>query len=1298
MKINFFSFVGTFCIILLNTASAKDAELLHREIKWKDPVDVPVNDQQKIKTLYFEGAASSEDQAPFYFENIPLDGNINSVKVEILNARFEPLKEVNLLPTANSLSNELSVTSKINYRKKKPYASVSITPFRKSSSGIIEKLISFDIQIIPAGYSSSQRIGDRHYSRNSVLKTGAWYKIAVSQDGVYKLSYQFLKSLGIDLENINPRDLQLYGNGGGMLPAANSIARYDDLQENAIYVEGENDGHFNQNDYVLFYGQGPVEWTYNGSDKKFHHQVNLYSDSTFYFITTDLGTGKRIQVQNSTSATPTHFVTSFDDYTYHEADLVNLIKSGREWFGEQFDVVNNNRSFDFSFPNLSAGEKIKIHLDAAGRATAAGTSCLFTVFANSQAVTSVSMGTLSGVPYWSNYAFENVRADSFAVSSSIVKTLVQFSSADNAAVGWLNYIELNARRELSFAGAGSQFQFRDSRSVGTSNISRYTISNINSSTAVWDVTDPINVLNQQMEVSGNNASFTLPSDLLHQFVAVNGTGYFNARAVGKVENQNLHGLPQTQMIILTHPNFLAAANELADFHRTHDHLSVMVVTNEQVYNEYSSGAPDVAAVRDFMKMFYDRSISTFDLPQYLLLMGDASYDNKDRLPSNTNYVLSYESKESLVWISSYISDDFFGFLDENEGQWNPSDNDLLDIGVGRLPVKSPAEAAAVVKKIITYASPDPAVLSTVQCQQQGNSVFGDWRNLVSFVGDDQDGNTHFNNSQQLADTVRSNYPSYNVDKIYLDAYKQETTPGGQRFPDARKAIVDRVQRGTLLMCYIGHGGEVGWAHERVLEVEDINNWTNSKSLAAFLTATCEFSRVDDPARTSAGELVLLNPNGGGIGLFTTSRLALAGSNQTLALAFFKHFFEPINGKMPTMGDVFEQTKIDIGISLNTRNFLLLGDPALTLSYPKWNIKTNSVNAVAVSVVPDTLKALSKVTITGEVQDRSGNKLTNFDGVIYPTVYDKAVKYYTLGQDVNNPDGGDYPAPFVLQKNVLYRGKASVKNGDFSFTFIVPKDISFQYGFGRLSYYAANGNDDANGYYENVVIGGVNSNAGMDSKGPDVRLYMNDDKFVFGGLTDENPSLYAVVTDTNGINTIGNGIGHDITAQLDNDNAKIFVLNDYYQADLNNYQKGTVQYKLSSLAEGTHTVKFKVWDVYNNSSEAQTEFVVSTSATLALSHVLNYPNPFTTHTRFMFEYNCPCTSVEVMIQIFTVSGKLIKTIDRHVQTEGYRSDSIEWDGLDDYGNKIGRGVYVYKLRVRAPDNKYAEKFEKLVLLK
>ncbi|HQW23764.1 MAG TPA: type IX secretion system sortase PorU, partial [Bacteroidia bacterium] len=530
------------------------------------------------------------------------------------------------------------------------------------------------------------------------------------------------------------------------------------------------------------------------------------------------------------------------------------------------------------------------------------------------------------------------------------------------------------------------------------------------------------------------------------------------------------------------------------------------------------------------------------------------------------------------------------------------------------------------------------------------------------------------------------------------AYQQDATPGGQRYPEVKKAINERVQRGTLLMTYIGHGGELGWAHERVLENDDINSWTNTNKLAAFLTATCEFTRVDDPDRVSAGEYVFLNPSGGSICMFTTSRLAYSSSNFNLCTRFFNHIFERVNGEYQTTGDIFEKTKSDMYVDPYVRNFLYLGDPAIKLAYPEFSVKTKTINGIPLGMNTDTLKALSKITITGEVQDNSGAKMSSFNGIIYPTVYDKMASYSTLGNDINDPKSPSTPQPFTLQKNVIYSGKSSVVNGDFTYSFYVPKDIAYQYGNGKLSYYAQNGQIDANGCDTLVTIGGVNPNATVDNEGPVIRLYLNDENFVRGGMTNKDPILYAVISDTSGVNTVGTGIGHDMSAELDNKTDRRYILNDYYENDLNSYQKGKLNYQFKSLSSGLHTLTLKAWDVYNNSSEAATEFIVSESATLALDHVLNYPNPFTTHTTFMFEHNRPFVPMDVQIQVFTVSGKLIKTLSDKITPTGFRSDDIEWDGLDDFGDKIGKGVYVYKLRIRTNDGDYADKFEKLVILR
>jgi hypothetical protein len=579
------------------------------------------------------------------------------------------------------------------------------------------------------------------------------------------------------------------------------------------------------------------------------------------------------------------------------------------------------------------------------------------------------------------------------------------------------------------------------------------------------------------------------------------------------------------------------------------------------------------------------------------------------------------------------------------------------------------------------------------CGGANTTISPDWRNRITFVADDEDGNTHVNQADQLAVLMDTTYRNFNINKIYFDAYVQQSTPGGQRYPEVTRDINNDVNRGALIMNYTGHGGEVGWAHERVLGLSDIASWTNTDNLVAFVTATCEFSRHDDPGRVSAGELTLLKPDGGAIALFTTTRLVYSAPNFTLNRNFYLNLLTDQPWGEPTMGDVIRMTKVASGGSVNNRNFVLLGDPAQRLSYPLENVMTATINGISVQQQMDTINALQVVTVTGRMMDRNGQPMPNFNGILYPTVFDKASTVTTLGNDP-----ASQPRPFLLRSNILYKGKASIVNGEFTFQFMVPKDIAYSYGFGRISYYAEGEGVNAAGHFQDFVVGGSYAGATADDRGPGIKVFMNDESFVFGSTTDENPIMIAVLTDSSGINTVGSGIGHDITAIHNGNTSATIVLNDYYEADLDSYKSGRVAYPFRSLPEGTHNVRFKAWDVHNNSSEVYVEFIVAQSAVLALDHVLNYPNPFTTRTQFMFEHNQACNSLDVMVQVFTITGKIVKTIHETVLTNGFRGDPIYWDGLDDHGQQLGRGVYIYNLQITTPDGQKAEKMEKLVVLR
>ncbi len=1214
--------------------------------------------------LNFDGANLVEKTSmylPEYFTIIPIPASKKISRVYLINEQLTECndKEKNMLTglSGEDILNTINTQYTLVYEKKQPLVKLHFFPFLLKN-GMYYKLSSFDIQIELENASATPLKSNRIYASESVLKSGTWYKIAVTKSGIHKIDYQFLNSLGLDINSINPNNIRIYGNGGGQLPYHNIVYRPDDLQENHIYVKGSDDGVFNTDDYILFYGMEQVIWQYNSSKNIFEHKINQYSDTTYYYLNFDKGPGKRISNAPIISGFDTT-VTTFQDYVYHEQNLMNHLKSGREWYGEEFNV-KTSYDFTFPFPNIDFNEKLNVHVSLISRSISQPSS--FQISLNGSVVNTTSINSVPGA-YEDWYAQSRLVELALNPTSPTIQININYNKANSSSVGWLNYITINGFRSLNMTG--NQFFFRNTLQNGFR--TKMQLTNTSQAYMIWDITKPLEPKNIAFSTGSSAIDFITLSDTIRQFIAFENTNYLTPSYTGTVANQNLHGISNIDYIIVTHPDFLSAAIELAQFHTEQDGLTSAVVTTDQIYNEFSSGSKDITAIKDFMKMLYDKAGTDINkMPKYLLLFGDGSYDHKGIKSKAGNYVPTYQSLNSLKAADgTYVSDDYVGLLDDHESEQL---TDIIDLAIGRFPVRTKQEAQNMVNKVKNYYK---------------TNTQKPWRNMVSFVGDDEDGNLHMSQSNQLTTIVRNKAPEFNIEKIFLDAYEQVSSSGGNRYPEVNKAIDNRMERGGLIMAYTGHGGELGWAHERILGVPEINAWTNKENLPAMITATCEFSRFDDPLRTSAGELVILNPDGGAIGLLTTTRLVYASPNFIISKTFFDNAFNrDLNGTYPRLGDLSRLTKKFGPTVTNTRNFTLLGDPAVRLAYPMYHVVT--------TMAKDTMKALSKITVSGYVSDVNGNKLTNYNGVLYPLVYDKEQIINSLDND------GIGSFVFKTRKNILFNGKASVKNGDFEFSFVVPKDILQGLDSGRISYYVTDGLIDGNGYYEQFLLGGIDSTAAPDNEGPAIDLYMNNEKFVFGGTTNENPSIYCTLQDENGINTTGNGIGRDIVAILDDDITNKIILNDYYEADLDSYQKGKVIYPLKNLSEGKHTLKFKAWDVHNNSSEAYLEFIVAGDEDLTINHVLNYPNPFTTNTGFYFEHNMPGSMLEVIIQIMTPSGKLIKTIHSKSNSNGFRVGPISWDGRDEFGDLIARGVYIYKLKVIAPTGKTVEKFEKLVL--
>lgn len=1169
-----------------------------------------------------------------------------------------------------------------------------VIPFRKRN-GKIERLLTFEIQ---ASTSFTEiKKNNYTYADHSVLSEGDVYKIAVAKDGVYKIDRSFLESLGIPISGLDPNTINIYGNGGALLPEKNFVYKADDLVKNAIHIQGESDGVFNASDYILFYGKGPDTWTLaqdNGINRKrWFHTKHYYSDSAYYFIKINDTNPLRISTENSGEVS-NRISDSFQDFLYVETDQYSPAKSGREFYGDLYDAVLSG-SYTFSFPNVKTTLPASMDFNAIARTI--GGSSIFTTTVQGN-VNTVSIGNVTDSPT-SQVARTGRINTSFQPTNGNFNVSVSFSKGNADAKGWIDYICMNATQQLKMQG--TQMRFRDTTSVGIGNITEFQISEqSNAVNEIWDITNFTSPVRMTLASSGALSTWTTSTDKLKEFVAF-ASSFYTPTPIGKIENQDIHGWASTDLIIISSPVLMPVAEEIAAIHIAQGQ-SVQVATPIQIFNEFSSGNPDVMAFRQLVKMQYDRANGGKRAPKNLLILGDGDYSRNKGLANHegTN-VLIFESNNSLSPTSSYVSDDYFVMVSPLE---DGNATGLLDCGVGRIPAGSLDEAYGYLGKVKAYVAENSSSNGGAYCLGDvQDSPYGNWRNVVTFVSDDQDGSggayeqVHLNSANALSNIVKTNHPEYDISKIYMDAYTQVSTPGGERYVDGEKAIQQRVQSGTLLLTYIGHGGERGWAHERVLDLPTIESFTNKYRLPVFLTATCELARYDDPEFKSAGERLVMNANGGAIAMLTTTRIVFSGENYEMDLAFFEHALFSGAGELKTLGELNMLTKNGVSIGNDSKpNFSLLGDPALTMVYPKLNVETTQINNTELAAFTDTLKALDEVEFKGRVTDSNGNFLSNFSGFIYPTVFDKESKVISQNNDQNGEEGQFQE--FYSFNKIIYRGKASVSNGEFSFKFIVPFDINYSVDSARVSYYTVSGNNDGHGFCEAFRIGSLNPNAQLNTVGPNISLYLNDSTFVSGGSTNTTPIILAKLQDENGINTVGNGVGHNLTAIIDGNSAKPIVLNDFYESDLDTYTSGEVRYPLSALSIGDHTLTVKAWDVFNNSNEETIQFTVAEDSKVALSHLLNYPNPFTTNTSFIYEHNQACQQLDARVQIFTVSGKLVKTIESSFYATGFRGEDIPWDGKDDFGNAIGKGTYIYKLELRNEKGQRADSFQKLVILK
>ena len=1098
------------------------------------------------------------------------------------------------------------------------------------------------------------KAGIHSYASRSVLAEGKWVKIRVSESGVCRMSFSELRSAGLD-----PQQVRVYGYGGGQLTQDFTQRKIDDLPQVPVYT-GE--------DYILFWAQGPISWRYDGS--RFVHTRNTYSNYGYYLLSDNAGEQLAFPQSAAVSGTPTD-VSRYIHYDAHDVDSLNLIDragvsgGGQTFYGEQFNA-NQSRSFSFKTPNAIEGEANTVYAEVAAFSS---NPSYFLMNLNGNGQQSVYIRATPDFYTFGCKGSMQTRSTGTAGKQTVQLT---FQNSTSGALGWLNYIEITTPSELRMTG--SWMPVRTTVNYLSETPVRFHLANASASTQIWDITDLASIQRVPAIYTDGEMSWVgTQADGIHEYVAVNpgGSSFARATVVGEVKNQNLHGLSNIDYVIICPEGYEATAEDLAKAHEAKEGITWAVVTDQQVYNEFSSGTPDASAYRWLMKMLYDRADgNAIAKPRWLLLMGHGTFDNRKILPnSGVSLLLTYQAQDSENEVNAYATDDYFGFLDDEEGLSDTQG--VMDIGVGRLPVYNLDEARTTVDKLIRYIR---------------NEDTGKWKNQLVFLADDGEHGTHTETAEGSAERVRVQNPDFVVNKIYLDAYPQEVNASGESYPLAKNRLTNLLKSGALFFDYSGHGGYNSITNESILNLKDIENMTN-RNLAFWLFATCNFAQCDAGKR-SAAEAAVLNPNGGAIGILAATRTVYASPNTNLNRAVCDTLFGHSNvfHYDNTVGEAVAAAKKKLGNDSNKMAYVLLGDPAMRLNYPT-DYQIETLTGI------DTLNALSVQRVEGQVIDEDRNLVSDFNGKVAITIYDKMQVIKTRDNDDKTDEArelayNDYPS-------TIFSGATDVKDGKFAYTFMVPKDIRYNYGNGRIVYYAVTTDSqetaEAVGHHEDFTVGGTGSVLTVDTVGPQMQIYLNSKAFRDGDKTYATPRFFADLYDDNGINTAGAGIGHDLMLVVDDDPKMIYSLNEYFTAADNSYQAGQVSFMMESLPDGPHSLTFRAWDLLNNSTTQTLNFVVEAGIDPSICSVTTYPNPAPQSgtVRLVVNYDQPDELLQTEIYLFNTGGQMVFS---HTQSN---PDDVSINLAE---LRLMPGIYIYNVKIKSATSRFSTAAGKIIVTK
>ncbi len=1092
----------------------------------------------------------------------------------------------------------------------------------------------------------------------SILQSNYCVKISVEEDGVYKITYDDFKKWGFnDLTNIS-----IYGNQIGEIPLINNTENPDTLHEISIKIESGDDNIFNSGDYILFYGQSPNTWTYDNEKNTFSHNKHHYEDKNYYYVVNKKYTQQITQsVPDITNTSIT--ISSFDHLQFYEKNETNPINTGRNFF----ESVTNNKTISFSTPHVITSEPATISVSFAARHTSAPS---ISILANNTPI-----GSITFLETTTNKPFARLKTQSFQflpTENTTIGISLLYSGANSR--GFLDYCTLQSRCLLKIDN-NDQLLFRDTRSAFQNTNGTFNITTKNK-VQVWDITNSEHPIEITTRFSENKTSFVSDLSELHEFVAFS-SSFKSVKFEEIMQQQDILSDSKLDMVIITNSMFKDYAQQIANLHSEIDNFSCKVVLQKDICEEFSGGKKDISSIRNYLRYLYNKGNKQL---KYVLLFGDGTFDNK-KVSFDGPYIFTFQTNESLNEDNSICSDDFFGLLDKNEGV---ESSDLfkgeIDIAIGRFPVSTKKEAEAITYKTIQYAT--------------NPSYRGDWQNYLCFLADDANENQtmHMSDADLLCTSIAENYPQFNFDKIFADAYKQVRSSAGERYPDVNEAINNRIQKGCLIFNYSGHGNETRMMAEYAVEASDVESWKNTTKLPFFIAAACNIAHFDYDGK-SLGEKLLTQKDGGGIGLISATRYSYASANYTLCDNIYKTIFSPDSlYQTRTIGESFVLAKKSTynDFYQNKRIYTLLGDPALRLAIPTYDIVIDSINGKEISTFTDTINALSTIKITGHIEYQAKVE-SNYNGILYVKLFDKSQSITTLGNDNNDL------FTFNSYTNILFQGRAEIINGQFSFSAKIPTDIYYYDGKGKLSLYATNDTIQAFGAFQDFVING-STIPDDDNLGPEIKMFFNnkptDDKIT----TNQNPTIHIELADASGINISEASIGHNIVLTIDDNISNQIILNDFYYADLNTFTSGKILYQLNNLEDGEHTINLVAYDTYNNASETELQFYVCNSKDIRLTNLYNFPNPMTDKTYFHFEHNQADNDISVTLKIFDICGNLVRIITCNGVPSNFYEESLCWDGKSSNGSTMNPGIYPYTIEIKTANGEKILGEQKILLTK